>query len=103
MSNNYFLRDPDGAGWVEFATAEDRDECVNDLLTSALDGDEWDSAVECICVGIITGRAKRVRVEKRPPEEELDENDCDEDGQHWPDGIEERFDVEIVPNLEEQK
>lgn len=98
MSNDgiYFIYDPGDNGFVTFATARERDEFAAETIQNCLD-DEWDSEVARICVGVITGRATYVRVEHRPPDSELDENDCDEDGTHWPDGINERYDIEIVP------
>lgn len=91
---NYFLRDPEGDGFVTFATREERDAVVAGIISDCV---ELGEHPEDLCVGIITGRSACVRVTSRPPESELDENDCDEDGTQWPDGIDDRYDVEIVP------
>ncbi len=93
----YFIYDPGDNGIVTFTTVEERDAFAAKTIENCLDCDEWDSEVARICVGVITGRATRVRVEHRPPDEELDEDGFDEDGTHWPDGVNERFDIEIVP------
>ena len=95
----YFIYDPGDNGFMTFATAEERDAFAAKTIENCLDNDEWDSEVARICVGVITGRATYVRVEHRPPDDELDEDGFDEDDTYWPEGVKKRFDIEILPTV----
>ena len=78
----YFLYDPEGCGFELYESEEKRDADAEEAIRMYLD-DGWGEDVDRVCTGIVTHTATEVEVKNRPPEEELDENGCDEDGTYW--------------------
>jgi len=96
MNKKFFLYDPYGDGFQTFATAELRDAEAKLAIEGCLDDDGWAEEVLSIVVGEVSGVATKIDVQKRPPETEIDSEDqCDEEGNYWPSGINEKFNVEI--------
>ena len=79
---SFFYNDYDGDGMVYFKTEQDRDAAAEEAVQNYLH-DGWSEEVENIVVGTVTGASTRVDVEIRPEDDELDEDNCDEDGSYW--------------------
>ncbi len=77
----YFLYDPEN-DFMYFKSKKDRKEVEQTIIMNYCD-DGWDETVENILVGEITGVCEQTNVTKRPPVEELDENNHDADGNYW--------------------
>jgi hypothetical protein len=80
----YFVNNPYGDGLVFFANEKERDNYAADCIQTYLD-DGWDEEVENVVAGVVTHRATQVDRVEKPPEEDLDEEGCDEDGTDWRD------------------
>ncbi|QLI49445.1 hypothetical protein vBPaeMUSP18_03 [Pseudomonas phage vB_PaeM_USP_18] len=78
----YFIFDPEQGEFVYFRTAEDRDQSADGIIQSYLD-DGWDEAVENIVAGEVTHTCDKVNVQERPPEDEIDGEGYDQDGNYW--------------------
>lgn len=79
----FFVFDPHD-GFLYFPDREARDAYARDRVEDYLDPDcGWDELVEDIAVGELTGVVEAVERRERPPDEELDEDECDEDGRWW--------------------
>jgi len=80
---NYFLYDPEGDGFELFSSEEDRDKKAAECVELYLTDHGWEGYVDDVCVGIVTSAATQVDVRKRPPDEDLDEDGCDAEGDYW--------------------
>jgi len=96
--HRYFLYEPEGDGLLFFATEADRDcaarECISEYLSSS---DGWGESVTDIFVGTVTGLTQATNLQKRPPDEELDEDGYDEDGTDWSHGFDEICSYKVLP------
>jgi len=96
----YFIYDPDGDGHSFFKTEAERDEyaveCI-EAYRSLYDEEGWGSEVDGVYVGVVTARATQTDVEYPPPASELDEENCDSNGRHWPDGAEYFCNYKMMP------
>lgn len=71
-------------GHLYFKTELERDFALDIEIQEYLDAcDGWNEEVEFITVGKVSGTVIKVDVEHRPSDEDLDEDDCDGEGQHW--------------------
>ena len=82
MAEKWFVYDPEGNGYEEFSTEESALAHAEDYIRSYLD-DGWGEDVERVTVGKVTHRATQCDYAKRPPEEELDDENLDLDGNYW--------------------
>jgi hypothetical protein len=80
----FFIYDPEGAGFMYFRSAEDRDQASEDVIQQYLD-DGWDESVEQVVAGEISHTCQQVNREERPAAEELDEEGYDGEGTYWGD------------------
>ena len=78
----YFVLNPEGDGITYFETIEERDKFAEKCIRGYL-GDTWDEEVVNVVAGVITHSAQEVDRQDRPTE--LDEEDCDEEGNYWAD------------------
>jgi len=80
----FFLYDPegDGDGVIFFKSAEDRDKYANKVMHE-YHQDGWYEQVEEVCAGTVTHIVKKTNVIKRPPEDEIDEEGLDGEGNYW--------------------
>ena len=80
----YFLHDPEGHGLIYFKSTDDRDaeakKAIKDYMS---DYDGWSEDVELVCVGEVTHIVTKTNVIKRPPDDEIDEEGCDGEGNYW--------------------
>lgn len=91
----YFVYDPDGDGFLYYATEEERDDAAKAVIDSYLE-DGWDGQVRNIVAGKLTHTAQQTNLEHRPTDDELDEDGCDEEGVHW-DDFDHRCNYELLP------
>jgi hypothetical protein len=96
MKNPYFLYDPNGDGVQFFATQEERDQAAKDIIEECLDGGEWGAGVDEIVAGVVTHKSTKVDILKRPPDEEIDDDGLDLEGNYWGD-YNERCNFELKP------
>lgn len=82
-----------------FKDTEQRDSFANDRIQLYLD-DGWNEDVEQIVCGELTHTCSKVRVKNRPPEEEIDENGEDLEGDYWEEYWDQKCDYEMV-NIED--
>lgn len=75
-----FIYDPDGAGFLYFRSAEDRDQASHNVILAYLD-DGWSEDVESVVAGEITQTCQKVNVTPRP--EVINEDGEDENGEYW--------------------
>jgi hypothetical protein len=68
-----------------YATAEERDEAAEDIIQDHLQEGEWSEDVGDVFAFTVTHKAAQVDV--KHPEGELDEDRCDENGDHWPSNV----------------
>lgn len=78
----YFIFDPQNGDFAYFRTAEDRDAAADGIIQSYLD-DGWDEEVENVIAGEVTHTCERVNVKNRPPEDEIDGEGVDGEGDYW--------------------
>ena len=81
-SRPYFYHDPEGDGFMYFATSQERDKAADEAIKNYLD-DGWAEEVVYVMAGKVTHRATQTDLVKRPPDEELDEDNCDGEGRYW--------------------
>lgn len=86
MPERYFSFDPDNG--IEFfnseAEAKTSAEATLDSYRDASGDDTgWDESVTDICYGIVLGEVVEISHIPRPPEDEIDENGMDKDGNEW--------------------
>lgn len=91
----YFVYDPDGDGFIYYATEEERDDAAKAVIEVYLQ-DKWDEQVTNIVAGKLTHTAKQTDVQHKPPADELDEDGIDGEGESW-DGIDYRCNYELLP------
>jgi|GEM_PF-1701424 len=78
----YFIFDPQNGDFTYFRTAEDRDAAADGIIQSYLD-DGWDEEVENVIAGEVTHTCEKVNVTDRPPEDEIDGEGHDQNGDYW--------------------
>lgn len=94
--NRFFLYDPEGDGISFFPTAKERDEYAAKIIPDYCD-DTWSEEVEFVIAGEVTHTAQEVDRVDRPPEDQLDENGCDQEGEYWPHGWDWRCNYVLKP------
>jgi len=77
----YFVYSPE-EGFEEFDSIEERNEYAEATIQNYLD-DDWDESVTNLVSGEIHTRATMIDKKERPPESEIDEEGCDQDGDIW--------------------
>ena len=82
----YWLYDPETCGMVYFRTKADRDVKAAAAIKGYLDGVWYSEDVEFVAAGELTHYAQILDKQMRP--DELDEDNCDEDGIWWAEGME---------------
>ena len=82
-TNRFFLYDPLGDGFIYFSTAQKRDAWAKDVIPTYYD-DTWVDEVDDIVAGEITHTAQQINYVERPPDDQLDEDGLDEEGDDWP-------------------
>lgn len=92
----FFIYDPEGAGFSYFESAEARDAAKDDIIRAYLD-DGWDETVEQVVAGVLTHTCEKINVVPRPPEDQINENGLDQDGDHWEPDWAYRCDYDLVP------
>lgn len=83
QQQKYFLYDPEGDGMDYFDTEKERDEAAKKALDKYLDVDGWDSEIVNVVTGIVTHSAQKTNIQKRPPENEIDDDGVDSEGYYW--------------------
>ena len=78
----FFIYDPEGAGFMYFRSAEDRDKASDDVIQQYLD-DGWDESVEQVVAGEISHTCQQTDLRQRPSDEELDDEGRDSEGTYW--------------------
>ena len=82
-------------GFKYFNTKEEAIKCANSWCQACLDDDRWSEEVESVRVGKITHiSTQKNRIDKS---DKLDDEGCDEEGDHWESDIEYRCNYEIKP------
>lgn len=85
----FFLYDSEGEGMMYFQSKETRDEVAKEVLSNYKGPDgEWFEEIEYVSRGEVTEFPQVLNKKPRPPEHELDEEQCDSDGVYWPDEFE---------------
>ena len=92
----YFVLDPEGDGITYFATEEERDAFAENCIQQYFE-DRWNEDVVNVVAGIVTHSAQQVDREDRPPDNELDEDECDHSGQYWEPDCEYICDYKLKP------
>lgn len=92
----YFVHDPQGDGFVFFATEKERDDHAQDCIQAYLD-DGWDEEVENVVAGVLTHKATQTDKIERPPDEEIDEDGMDEEGNNWANDFDFICDYKLLP------
>jgi hypothetical protein len=72
-------------GLTFYATTEERDRAAEDIIQSHLQEGEWSEDVGDVFAFTVSHKAAQVDV--KHPEGELDEDRCDENGDHWPSNV----------------
>ncbi len=72
-------------GLTFYATTEERDIEAKDVIEEHLQEGEWSEDVGDVFAFIVTHKAAQVDV--KHPDGELDEDRCDENGDHWPSDV----------------
>ncbi|EGR2744203.1 hypothetical protein MYC06_004732 [Vibrio parahaemolyticus] len=85
----------DGDDYEYFSTEEEAIEASKSAIQFYLD-ETWDECVENVQVGKVTGIARKINIEQRPDDEELDEEGCDGQGGYWPDEIAYKCDYKVL-------
>lgn len=98
----FFIFDPLGYEFVYFRTAEDRDQASDGIIQSYLD-DGWNEEVERVIAGEITHTCDKVNVQDRPPEEEIDGEGYDQNGDYWAEEWSYKCNYELLPLAEAGK
>jgi len=96
----FFLYDPEGDGFTFFKTQEERDKraaAVIKQYQGEYSGEGWSQEVEGVFAGTITARATKTNIEYPPPDNELDEERCDNDGKYWPEEAKDYCDYKLMP------
>lgn len=90
----WFAFDPEGDGATFHRTEADAKAYAETAIADSLD-ECWPEEVDSICYGRVVGAATQVNKVERPSS--LDEDNCAEDGEYWPDGIDFKCDYELHP------
>jgi len=80
----FFLYDPEGDRMQYFKSLEERDAAAENAVAAYLD-DGWSEEVEQVACGEVTHFAQCLDKTMRPPQEELDADGCDHEGNSWSD------------------
>ena len=91
----FFVCDEANADFYFFRTEEERDEAAKYLIGGYLD-DGWNESVEQIICGEITHTCEKVNVVNRPPEDEIDEDGHDSEGDYWTEEWEYKCDYQMI-------
>lgn len=92
----FWLYDPEGDGLTFYRTGADRDKAASDAIALYLDThDGWNEDVERVSGGLVTHHAIQVDREEKPAN--LDDDNCDENGDHWPEGFDYKCDYKFNP------
>jgi len=102
MKENYFVYNAPYGEYNFHATLADALADARVCVIDCLDVGEWDEEVGNIYVGEVSHRVVPVNVTERPPEEELDEEGYDEEGDYWGDGISHRCNY-VLEGVESEK
>lgn len=98
----FFLYEAEGNGFTYFRSAEDRDDYAKESIPNYFD-DGWDEGVENIVAGEITNTVRQTQRADRPPENEIDEDNHDQDGNYWDSDWDYRCNYELLPIEREPK
>lgn len=96
---NYFSFDPED-GFEFHDTAEEAQERAQKTLDAEKDAaasDGWNDNTNQICWGEVKACAEKTMERVRPPDSELDEDNCDKAGNHWPADFDSILDYELKP------
>lgn len=91
--NKYFTFNPVDNEFETYDTKEKQEEGAEEIIAFCRDDDEWSEWMEEIVMGVITKRATKCNIKKRP--EGLDDYGLDKDGNHWPDGLAYKYDYQM--------
>ncbi len=91
----WFSYSPDG-DFLFFSTEEEAKEHAEGEIPDYCQ-DTWDEEVEGVLVGRVSLVATQTDLQHRPPEDQLDDDGCDEDGNYWDDGVDYRCDYKLLP------
>lgn len=78
----FFIYDPEGNGFIYFRSPEERNAHQDMVIQDYLD-DGWDESVEQVVAGELTHTVGQVDRTERPPEDQIDEEGCDVEGNYW--------------------
>jgi hypothetical protein len=92
----YFVHDPEGEGFSFFANEKERDEFADHCIQAYLD-DGWDEEVENVVAGVITHVATQTGRLNRPPEEEINLDGEDGEGNDWSHGFDSVCNYKLLP------
>lgn len=92
----YFVNDPEGDGITTFTDKQKCEEFAKECIEDYLD-EGWNEEVTNVIMGEVTHRAEAIVIIKRPPDEELDENGCDVEGNDWNNDFDSILDYEMKP------
>jgi len=84
MNKKYFVNDPEN-GVELYSTLQEAVTALEEVIHDGRFDEGWPLEIDMkqYFVGEITHIAKQVDYMERPPQDELDEEDCDKDGVHW--------------------
>lgn len=94
-TEQFFLYTPEGNGFEQFNTQQERDEAAQSEIQHCLDEDTWEEYVDNILVGTITGKAAPVDITH--PVSDRDEEGYDGSGEYWPEGVPYKCNYKIMP------
>ena len=90
----FFLYDPEGDGMTFFRDKADRDLFAGKVIPEYCQ-DGWSEDVVYVCAGEVTHFIEKTNVIKRPPEDEIDEEGIDGDGNWWDSDWREKCNYEL--------
>lgn len=93
----YWLYDPGDAGTTYYQTAEERNEAAKRALESCIEDGYWDESAEGIYAGEMKFTHKAQVKDKAMRPDDLDEDEVDGEGCHWPEGMEWRGTYTLEP------
>jgi hypothetical protein len=93
-THRFFIYDPQGWGFVYYASAEARAAAKDGIIQSYL-VDGWDEDVQQIIAGEVTRACEKINVEHRP--EQVDEEGNDEQGNYWAEEWSYKCDYDLLP------
>jgi hypothetical protein len=91
----FFLYDPEGDGITFYRTIADRDKAAKEAIDRCLDSGEWSEETDRILAGEVTHKATKIDIQY--PVGKIDENNEDEEGTYWSNGIDYMCDYEMKP------